>query len=155
MIEVTWRPLIYLDANVFIDAYEGEESLSAPAKALIDELRKRPGTGVTSELTLAEVLVRPETERNLRLKRAYLNLIVWGRSLDLIPISREVPTESAKLRAVHPRKLRLADAIHLATAAIGRCKVFVSRDGAISTPVGMRKMQPDREGVDAIIQAIT
>jgi hypothetical protein len=98
MAEVSWEPLVYLDANIFIDAYEGEPRVSELAKSLLDELRKQPGTAVTSELSLAEVLVRPEAERNLIRKRAYLGLIIWSRFVSLVPITRDLLLETAKLR---------------------------------------------------------
>ena len=154
MAEVSWEPLVYLDANSFIDAYEGEPRVSEPAKSLLDKLRKQPGTAVTCELSLAEVLVRPEAERNLIRKRAYLDLIIWSRFVSLVPITRNLLLETAKLRAVHRTKLRLADSIHLATVIRTRCRTFVSRDGRIMPPLGMRQMQLDRDGVDAVMQTL-
>ena len=154
MAKVGWKPVVYLDANVFIDAYEGEPRLSEPAKSLLERLRKQPGAAITSELSLAEVLVRPESERNPIRRRAYLDLIVWSRIVSLEPITRDLLYDTAKLRAAHPTKLRLADSIHLATAIQARCRIFVSRDGRITPPLGMHQMQPDRDGVDAIMQSL-
>lgn len=155
MAEAAWERRIYLDANVFIDAYEGEPLLSDPAAALLDELRKESGLAVTSELSLAEVLARPEAEQDWRRKRAYLNLIVWSRVVTPIPITREVLYLTAKLRAFHRPKLKLLDAIHLATASGQRCRVFVSRDQGIQAPLGMRRMRTDRDGAQAILGALT
>ena|SRR5215210_2573536 len=154
MPDIRSEPLIYLDSNIFIDAYEGEASLSEPAKSLLDRLRTREGIAVTSELSLAEVLVRPEAERNTVRKRAYLDMLVWSGVVSLIPIIRDVLYATAKLRAIHPTKLRLADSVHLATAIGRRCRVFVSRDKGITPPIGMRQMQPDRDGVGAILAAV-
>ena len=154
MPELDWRGLIYLDANVFIDAYEGEPSLSEPAKALLDHLRRERGLAVTSELSLAEVLVRPETEGNVIGKRAYLDLLVWSGCVELVPVTRDLLYLSARLRGVHSPKLRLADSIHLATSVERRCQVFVSRDAGIVPPDGARRMQADRDGPDAILGAV-
>ena len=60
MADIGFETGIYLDSNVFIDAYEGEPSLSGPAKALLNALRIEPGAAATSELALAEVLAGPE-----------------------------------------------------------------------------------------------
>ena len=154
MAEGASEPRVYLDANVFIDAYEGESHLSDPAAALLDELRKEPGLGVTSELSLAEVLARPEAEQDWRRKRAYLNLIVWSGVVTPIPITREVLYLTAKLRAFHRPKLKLLDAIHLATASGQGCRIFVSRDQRIQAPLGMRRMQTDTDGAQAILGAL-
>jgi predicted nucleic acid-binding protein len=152
--DVVWERLVYLDSNVFIDAYDGEQALSDPAKSLLDHLRAQPGAAVTSELSLAEVLADPEAKGDLRRKRAYLDLIVWSRFVTLVPITRDVLRATAKLRAIHRRKLTLVDAIHLATAITTRCRVFVSRDTGITPPGGMRRMEAGRDGVTAILQAI-
>ena len=151
---IDWQPFIYLDSNVFIDAYDGQPSFSEPARLLLDCLRDEPGLAFSSELSLAEVMVRPEAERNAIRKRAYLDLMVWSGCVELVPLAREVLYLSAKLRGAHPTKLRLADALHLATAVTKRCKVLVSRDADIMPPTGMRRMQADRDGADAILQAI-
>jgi hypothetical protein len=62
MMAESHRQSLYLDSNIFIDAYEGEPSLSELAKNLLERLRTRLGIAITSELSLAEVLVRPEAE---------------------------------------------------------------------------------------------
>ena len=154
MMAESHRQSLYLDSNIFIDAYEGEPSLSELAKNLLERLRTRLGIAITSELSLAEVLVRPEAERDLTRKRAYLDLLVWSGVVNLIPVTRNLLYETAKLRAAHPTRLRLADSIHLATAVVHRCRIFVSRDKHITPPAGMLQMQPDRDGVDAIVAAV-
>jgi len=103
MIEHASQAVAYLDANVFIFFYEGDAAISERAKNLFDALRKHPGAGVTSELTLAEVLAESERPRNAMLKRAYLDLIVWSKFIDLVPIGREILYDSVDLRANHKR----------------------------------------------------
>ncbi len=150
----SWRPLIYVDANIFIDAIVGVSPLRPPAQRLIHELAERRDIAVTSELSLAEVLVRVEAQNSFRRKRAYLDLIAWSGVVSLIPVTRDLLISTAKLRATHPTKLRLADAIHLETAIRSRCRVFASSDKGIRPPVGMHRMQPDVDGVDAILKAL-
>jgi predicted nucleic acid-binding protein len=119
---MTSRPLVYLDANPFIYALEGAPAISAPIKTLFEALRTRPGAGVTSELTLAEVLAPSKgRKRTPQLKRAYLDLMVWSRFIDLQPVSRAILYETVNLRATRATaKLKLPDAIHLATAIRGK-----------------------------------
>src|SRR5258708_29129310 len=102
---------LYLDANVFIYAIEGSAEVSNPLRELFGLLRARPGAGVTSELTLAEVLPRANDLR----RRNYLDLIVWSRIFDLHPISRDILIETAEYRKV-ARMPKLPDAIHEVTA---------------------------------------
>jgi predicted nucleic acid-binding protein len=49
---------IYIDANPFIYAIEGDKALARAMMDLFSLLRQRSGVGVTSELTLAEVLAK-------------------------------------------------------------------------------------------------
>ena len=150
--------VVYLDAMTFIFAIEGEPANSGPSKFLLDRLRTRPGSGVTSELTLAEILAGSDLPRSPPIKRAYLDLIVWSKFLDLVPISRDILYESAKLRfehrQTHGRKLKLPDAIHLATAIRRKCRYFVSADKGIRPPVDMKRIAPDADGVDEILKVL-
>src|SRR3990170_6382845 len=97
---MTTKPLVYLDANPFIYALEGAPAISAPIKDLFEVLRTRPGAGITSELTLAEVLAPSKgRKRTPQLKRAYLDLMVWSRFIDLQLVSRGLLYETVNLRA--------------------------------------------------------
>jgi len=149
---------VYLDTMAFIFAIEGEPLYSGPSKLLLDRLRTRPGSGVTSELTLAEVLAGSDLPRSPPIKRAYLDLIVWSKFLDLVPIGREILYESASLRfahrQTHGRKLKLPDAIHLVTAIRRKCRYFVSADKGIKPPIDMKRIAPDADGVDEILKVL-
>src|SRR5207245_1930975 len=139
MTEEPSSAIVYFDAMAFIFSVEGNPEVSEPVSALFKVLRSRPRVGVTSELTLAEVLAGSKHSRNPPIKRAYLDLIVWSKFLDLVPISRDILCESAELRfahkGAHDKKLKLPDAIHLVTAIRRKCRYFVSADKGIRTPV--------------------
>jgi predicted nucleic acid-binding protein len=147
---------VYLDANVFIYALEGTEELKAAARTLLRGLKGRPGIGITSELTLAEVLAKPTREGPPVLARAYLDLLIWSKTVVLQPVSRDILIESASYRAVAhseapaPREDRrnfLPDAIHVVTAVQSGCTSFVGKDARIRLPSGMRRIFPDAPGV--------
>jgi len=144
----------YLDANAFIGALEGEDSFSLPIRQVLIAGRDRPGTLVTSELTLAEVLgPSKEQGRSPQLQRLYLDLMVWGRFIGLQPISRELLFETVELRKVAP--LKLPDAIHLATAISTRCRYFVSRDAHFNRlPDWMDRVSLDPEGLAKVVAAL-
>lgn len=146
---------VYLDANVFIDFIEGAEPVSKPLAGLMRQLKQRPGLAITSELTLAEVLAPTKgRKRTPPVRRLYMNLLVWGGYVDLHPVSRLVLYETASLRATNiTSKLKLADAIHLATALLAGCPLFVSRDRGIPMPDGMRRIG-DAAAIDEIVTAL-
>jgi len=84
-----------------------------------------------------------------------MDLLIWSRFLALQPVSRSVLFETVALRATKATgKLKLPDAIHLATAILGGCRLFVSRDRAIPMPTGMRRVEADVSSVAEIVEAL-
>jgi predicted nucleic acid-binding protein len=122
-------PLVYLDANVFIYLVEGGPDVAGPIRPLFDCLRSQPGIGVTSEITLAEVLSPPRRPNAIphQIKRGiYLDLLVNARFIEMEPVSRDILVDSADLREQMP--LKLVDAVHLVTSKRCGCSHFVSGD---------------------------
>jgi predicted nucleic acid-binding protein len=124
----------YLDTNIWIYALEG----FAPFAAALTALFKRIDTGelmaVTSELTLAEALVKPLQTNQPPLQQVYLDTLQSSQALMMAPISRTVLIDAARLRAQHA-SLKLPDAIHAATALAQNARTFVTNDarfGAVS-----------------------
>ncbi|MEA2907810.1 MAG: hypothetical protein QOI12_5197 [Alphaproteobacteria bacterium] len=152
------QAFVYLDSMTFIFAIEGEQPVSGPAKMLFEGIRRRGGAGVTSELTLAEVLAGSELPRQPPTRRAFLDLLVWSKTVQLVPISREILYDSADLRFMHReahgKKLQLLDAIHLVTAVQRRCQYFVTADKGIRPPAGMKAISPDPDGVAELLKAL-
>jgi predicted nucleic acid-binding protein len=149
---------LYLDSNAFISYLEGTLADSTALKGLFEILRIRPGVGVTSELTLGEVLAGSH-KGGPQMRRAYLDLIVWSKNFELAPVSREVLYQSADLCAAHKRlvgrKLVLTDAIHLTTAVQAKCQYFISADKSIVPPEGMAKVDFDQHALDEVRKALT
>jgi predicted nucleic acid-binding protein len=147
----------YLDSNAFISYLEGSPQDSTALNALFESLSARPGAGITSELTLAEVLAG-SNKSAVQMKRAYLDLMVFSRNFDLISVSREVLYQSADLCSVHKRsvgrKLGLLDAIHLATASQTGCQYFVSADKSIVPPAGIVKIGFDPNEIEKVCKAL-
>ncbi len=140
---------VYLDANAFIYLIDGNPTVSGAIEPLFEVLKRKPGLGVTSEISLAEVLAG----RDARTRRLYLDLMVFGRSLTLLPVDREVLYDTADLRKV--ARMKLVDAIHLATAIQAHCRYFVTRDGDFRRmPRGMAKVAPDAAEISDLVARI-
>lgn len=143
-------PIIYIDANPFIYFIDGEEDVANRVRPFFAFLAQRPGIAMTSELTLAEVLVKARTDA----RRNYFNLIVWSNLFQLHPITRDILIDTADYRRLsrtnlsHGTKatIRLPDAIHVVTAARSRCRMFLSADQGLIVPVGMLILKPDEVG---------
>ena len=164
---MTDLPRVYLDANAFIYALEGVAQAPEMSRRLLDLfdlVRSGRSVGVTSELTLAEVLVGPELRRQTMLKSDYLGLLDPRRSIfDLRPITRDILIESVAYRArAHPTKPGpdeqkrnfLPDAIHVVTAIAAGATHYVGSDQRIRLPAGMERLDPRGPGLGAFLDRV-
>jgi predicted nucleic acid-binding protein len=122
-------PSVYVDANILIFAVDRHpvwEPMLRPLMAAIDARRVR---ATTSELTYAEVMVKPLENGPASVVAAYEDLFSPGSPLRVCPVDREIVRRAARLRAEH--HLKLADAVHLATALEQHCEVMITHDGAL------------------------
>ncbi|MFN3687510.1 type II toxin-antitoxin system VapC family toxin [Salinarimonas sp.] len=119
---------VYLDANIVITLVEIADTRLARVleRAMVGRLRL-----VTSELTLAEVLVRPLRDGDQNLSAIYRDLFSRPQVIECVPVAREVLELSCTIRAEEGGKL--ADSIHVATAEASNCAVFLSSDRRIKT----------------------
>lgn len=160
MIEQRHTPFVYIDANPFIYAVEGVDELARPPNDLFSLLRQKPGLGVTSELTLAEVLVKA---RDPSSRRSFYDLIVWSGIFDLQPVTREILVETADYRRAATNLLpdgqttmpKLPDAIHVVTAIRSGCRRVVSADGRLRLPAGMTLVEPNDIGLTTLMREIS
>ena len=153
MTDTQQASLVYLDANPIAYALEGPEDLASALKNLFSIFRSKPGIAVTSELTLAEVLPKKRIP-----DRHFFDLLIWSKTFDLRPVTREVLIETAKYRqtvqtgsAAMPK---LPDAIHVVTAIQCGCTTFLSSDGRIKLPGHMRLVEASKAGVEALAQDV-
>lgn len=113
---------LYVDTVIVIEAVERDQSTSAE---IVFDLREEV---VSSEMTLAEVLVAPIRAQNPELCGIYELLFDNAtKTIDARPVTRAILTRAAALRARHGR-LKLFDAIHLSTAIDAGCSHFVTND---------------------------
>jgi uncharacterized protein len=120
------EPKIYLDSCVAIYLVE-EHSVFAPAIEFL--LESRPNAEIfISDLTVMECLVGPLRAGNQTLESKYRQ---WFESVVVFPVTREVFTEAARLRADFP-SLKTPDALHVATAFHHRCDELWTNDERLS-----------------------
>jgi predicted nucleic acid-binding protein len=141
---------IYLDANVFIYAVEGNDDIANILRKLFELFRQNRGVGVTSELTLAEVLPKANAVQ----RRNYLDLIVWSRIFDLRPVSRDILIETADYRKA-AGNAKLPDAIHVVTAIRSECRIVISSDLRLKLPEGCTALAPDPGSLSRLVQELS
>ncbi len=90
---------------------------------------------VSSELIITEVLVVPLRRGDVGLQAAY-EAALFQADLHLLPITKDVLREAARLRAAIPG-LRTPDALHAATALLAGCALFLSNDAGFRRVPGL------------------
>jgi predicted nucleic acid-binding protein len=92
---------------------------------------------VTSELSVAECLVKPFGDRDTERVNRYLEFLDNRPQFSVIGIDRDILTEAARIRA--ELGLKLPNAIHVATASMSACNVFLTNDQRLRTPVALER----------------
>jgi predicted nucleic acid-binding protein len=133
---VSVTPRIYLDSNIFIGAFENVGAHSDHAWWILRAMEDGEIAGVTSEITLAEILVKPLEKGAADLAAGYEEMIISTATLEVLPVSREILVSAAGVRA-RRGSIKLPDAIHIATAHTASCAFFVSDDRRFPLPDGM------------------
>jgi predicted nucleic acid-binding protein len=133
---------LYIDANVFIFAAESHPTFAPAAQEILSKLGQGNMVGITSELTLAELLVVPLRQGNRQAIETYKGMLGQSSAIRMVPITRSILREAPVIRAKSGQKL--PDAIHLATALNAKCTVIVSQDQTLRAPLTLRQMSlPD------------
>jgi len=96
---------------------------------------------VTSTLTLTEVLVHPYKYGNQSLAQKYSSILLKNRNLKAFPVTTEIATEAAQLRAAYG--LKTPDSIQLATALLGGATSFLTNDDHFAALPGMNIISLD------------
>ncbi|NET38343.1 MAG: type II toxin-antitoxin system VapC family toxin [Cyanothece sp. SIO1E1] len=117
---------IYLDTNIWIHMFEDVGDFSQALTALFNAIDTGTFTAITSELTLAEVLVKPIQNNNTAQQEIYAEALTSTDTLSVIPIERSILVQAAQIRGT--TKLKLPDAIHVATAISNQCTTLLTND---------------------------
>jgi predicted nucleic acid-binding protein len=133
-------PIVGIDTAVFIYHFEGNPTYLPLTRELFSSIETGERTGVTSIITLMEVLVRPLSLDQQDVARAYEALLVNFPNLVLADIDREVIHQAAHLRAEY--RLRTSDALQIGTSLDHGAAAFITND---------RRLERLREKLEVII----
>ncbi len=139
LIEALGSGPVALDTPPFIYLIEEHPQYVPIVRPVFAAMAAGTLTGVTSALTLLEVLVQPYRVGNAPLAAQYEALLTRSRGLRLEEITSTVLRTAAQLRAVS--RIKTPDAIQLATAAIARCPVYLTNDRDLPAIAGIRILQ--------------
>lgn len=127
---------VYLDTNIFIYALNGFSTYESTLVDLFNAVESGGVLAVTSELTLAELLIVPFRHGNAEEEKRCRMILRPQPYLSLFPVSSDVLERMARLRAGLPA-MRTPDAIHTATAQLAGCDLFLTNDRRLKTVSGL------------------
>jgi predicted nucleic acid-binding protein len=130
---------VALDTQIFIYFIEEDHRYLPLIKSLFEALDRGDLAGVTSGLSLMEVLVVPYRSGNAALADRYESLLTRSRGLRFIEVDRRLLKAAAQLRATF--KLKPPDAIQVAAALVGNCNSFLTNDRRIRAVPGLQILQ--------------
>lgn len=157
---------LYLDTNVLISLHEGDDEAHEALWSLVNAgIGRDDVTFHTSALAFSELLAKPYRMRDRRLARQYLSLAQSQSWLSVRDMDARAIELAAVIRAT--LRLKLPDAIHLATAVCSNCTHLLTSDagffdlGDIEHPisgtpisVGVVPIRPDLSSISDLLRAL-
>jgi predicted nucleic acid-binding protein len=140
----------YLDTNIFIYAIEGNADVAGLLREFFGLFGANRGVAVTSELALAEALVKASDAR----KNDYLDLMIQSRIFNLEPVTRDILVETAEYRK-QAGMSKLPDAIHVVTAIRAGCRTIISADLRLRLPDQQVVLVPTTDNLSQLIRDIS
>jgi predicted nucleic acid-binding protein len=118
--------VIGLDTSIFIYHLEDHPHYSPLTEIIFNTLEKGINRGITSYLTLTEVLVKPKTEGLLHVARDYEYYLTTFPNLTFCEMGVDVARKASDVRAAE--RMKAPDAIQLATAIVYGATAFLTND---------------------------
>jgi predicted nucleic acid-binding protein len=120
------HPVIGVDTSLFIYHLEDHPRYAPLTEIVFSALEKGANKGVTSYLTLMEILVKPKAEGLLQAARDYEYYLTTFPNLTFYEMGLEVAKKASDLRATD--RIKTPDAIQIATALLYGATAFLTND---------------------------
>ena len=117
---------VFIDTAPFIYLLERDDELNRTVYQQFENWFESNSVLLTSVLTLAEVLVYPKQKKQVALENKYKYLIKEMLSEPLVAMDEEIADKSVFFRVKY--KLKMPDAIQVATAIQTGCDIFYTND---------------------------
>jgi predicted nucleic acid-binding protein len=132
---------IGIDASIFIYELEGNPRYVQLAHAVFQAVAGPDHTAIASTVTMAELLVQPYRNSDLRRVNQYFGLLTTYPNLVWIAPDLEIADLTAKFRAEY--RLKMPDAIQAATAAKAEATGFATNDAVFARIAAFETLQFD------------
>lgn len=116
--------VVGLDTMVFIYHFEENQAYSPLTFSIFESLEEGNFNGITSILTLLEILVKPKKENNLLLTERYKLLFETFPNLQVKEINENIADIASSLRANY--NINTPDAIQIATSLEAKADIFIT-----------------------------
>jgi predicted nucleic acid-binding protein len=120
------HPVIGVDTSLFIYHLEDHPRYAPLTEIVFSALEKGANKGVTSYLTLMEILVKPKAEGLLQAARDYEYYLTTFPNLTFCEMGLDVARKASDVRAAE--RMKAPDAIQLATAIVYGATAFLTND---------------------------
>ena len=129
---------IGLDTMVFIYHFEENRVYSPLTFSIFESLEKGNFNGITSILTLLEILVKPKRENNLILTERYKILFETFPNLQVKTLDENIADIASSLRANY--NINTPDAIQVATSLEAKADIFITNDKTLKKIIEIKVM---------------
>jgi len=126
-------PIIY-----FVEAHPRYDAL---VSAIFQRVANGTLRGLTSVITLSEVLVHPLSQGHTELRDAYRRLLLNSRDFSTLSIDAAIAERAAELRTRY--RLRTPDALQIATALAAECTALLTNDRQLQRVTDLRVLVLD------------
>lgn len=121
--------IIFLDTAPLIYFIEKNIRYIDVVKPIITLINSQQARGMTSTITLLEVLVLPLREGNKKLADKYKTILLSSSDLETCEITNAISERAAVIRAKYGFKT--PDSLQLATAIVRKADYFLTNDAAL------------------------
>jgi len=121
--------VIGLDTAIFIYHFEENPTYLPLTRELLSSIEMGERKGVTSAITLMEIIVKPLALGQIDVARKYEAMLVNFPNLDIVDLDRDVIRQAARLRAeyrIHP-----PDALQVSASLLYGADAFITNDGLL------------------------
>ncbi|HLU10353.1 MAG TPA: PIN domain-containing protein [Oceanobacillus sp.] len=130
----TQRCIALRNRDCAVHLFRGTSSnLSPKVRDIFRQIDQGKFEGVSSMITLVEVLTQPLKMGNSTLEMEYRNILMRSRHFSLLPISVGIAERAAQLRAHY--NLKTPDALQVFAAIDAQCDAFLTND------LGLKRVQ--------------
>lgn len=126
-----------IDTAPIIYYIEKHPTYDAQVSGIFSAIKRGTITGVTSVITLSEVLVQPLRANNTSLATRYRDFLLGSYHFTCFPIDAMITELAASLRAQYSL-LRTPDALQIAVAMFSGCDAFLTNDHALTCVTDIR-----------------